>query len=78
METGWILPLSYHPKTIIMDSHDPQVVLHWMDYDNVGAEKNPLCWKSWSDVKIYTKSFYNLIIPWGCAHTPRELLLYFL
>ena len=52
METGWILPLSYHPKTIIMDSHDPQVVLHWMDYDNVGAEKNPLCWKSWSDVKI--------------------------
>ena len=56
METGWILPLSYHPKTIIMDSHDPQVVLHWMDYDNVGAEKNPLCWKSWSDVKTYLES----------------------
>ena len=51
METGWILPLSYHPKTIIMDSHDPQVVLHWMDYDNVGAEKLPLFTQMWRPIK---------------------------
>ena len=56
METGWILPLSYHPKTIIMDPHDPQVVLYWMDYGNVGAEKYPLCWKSRSDVKTYSET----------------------
>ena len=47
METGWILPLSYHPKTIIMDPHDPQVVLYWMDYNNVGAEKWTLLTQMW-------------------------------
>ena len=50
METGWILPLSYHPKTIIMDPHDPQVVLYWMDYNNVGAEKWTLLTQMWRPI----------------------------